>query len=256
MKTLLLLLTATAVLLSVVSTARADAVLLERVESALKTGDLTSAETLLAPAVAGEKPDAAALNLFSRLRLAQKNSKEAIALADRATAADPTQAAYFVQLGRACSVRIGEVSFLQQAMLSGKLRKAFEQGLKLDPNNLDALIGLTRYHLQAPEIAGGSIVKAREYAERTRQLNPFLGEIELGQIAEREKQIEVALGHYETAATLNSSHAGIQNACGRLLAQLGRKDAARSRFEAALALNPNHEGAQKGLAGLAEGGGS
>jgi hypothetical protein len=50
---------------------------------------------------------------------------------------------------------------MQQAMLSGKLRRAFERCVELDPKNLDGLIGLTRYFSNAPEIAGGSLVKAR-----------------------------------------------------------------------------------------------
>lgn len=223
---------------------------LDSAAAALKAGDLAAAESALAPYATAEKPEASALNLLSQLRLAQKQSKEAVAFAERATAADPTQAAYFSQLGYAYSVRIGEVSFMQQAMMSGKLRKAYEQCVKLDPNSLDGLIGLTRYFSSAPEIAGGSPVKAREYAERVQSLNPFLGAVELGRLAEKAAQPAEALGHYEAACTANPSHAGAQAACGRMLVKLNRPEEARRRFEAALALNPTHEAARKGLEGL------
>ena len=53
--------------------------------------------------------------------------------------------------------------------------------------------------------------------------------------------------HYEAASQLNPKHAGVLAACGRLLAQLGRKDEARQRFTSALALQPGHAGASKGL---------
>ena len=223
---------------------------LENAETALQTGDLVTAETLLTPLDTATETDPTTLRLLSRLRLAQKRTKEAVALAERVTAAHPDQAAGFARLGHAYSQRIAEVTFMQQAMLSGKLRRAFERCVELDPKNLDGLIGLTRYFSNAPEIAGGSIVKAREYARQVAAVHPFLGAIELGRLAEKEKQPEAALGHYEPARQLKPKHAGVLAACGRLLAQLGRKDEARQRFTAALALQPGHAGANKGLENL------
>lgn len=220
---------------------------LQDAEAALQKGDLAAAETLLNPLDTTAETDAATLRLLSRLRLAQKRTKEAVTLAERVTTAHPEDAAGFAQLGHAYSQRIGEVTFMQQAVLSGKLRRAYERCVELDPKNLDGLIGLTRYFSNAPEIAGGSLVKAGEYARRVAAVHPFLGAIELGRIAEKDKQPEVALGHYEAASQLNPKHAGVLAACGRLLAQLGRKDEARQRFTSALALQPGHAGASKGL---------
>ena len=107
---------------------------------------------------------------------------------------------------------MNEVNFLEMAMMSGRLKKAFEKSVARDPNHLAGLIGLARYYTNAPEIAGGSLAKA---AERLQPENP-----------------------------------GIQYACGFQLAKLGRKDEARARFEAALKLNPGHEPSKKALAEL------
>lgn len=222
----------------------------EQAAAATKQGDLAAAEALLAPLTTGDKPDAAALNQLSIVRAAQKKNKEAVELAEKATKADPTQAAYFAQLGLALSTRMGEVGFMQQAAMSGKLKKAFEKTLELEPTNISGLIGLARYYANAPEIAGGSLTKAAEFAERLKQVQPFLGELELGRIAERGEKFPEALAHYEAAVTLRPDHAGAVTACGRVLAAQGKKDEARARFEAALKLNPNSESAKKGLAEL------
>jgi len=198
----------------------------------------------------GNPADAAALHQQSIERLQQKNTKEAVEFAEQATKADPTKAEYFSQLGTALGQRMGEIGFMQQAMLSGKLKKAFEKSVALDPHHVAGLIGLARFYTNAPEIAGGSFVKAAEFASRVQKLNPFLGELELANIANKDEQYAEALAHYEAAAHLKPDQAGVQLGCGRMLVQLGRKDEARARFEAALKLNPNFEAAKKALAEL------
>jgi tetratricopeptide (TPR) repeat protein len=223
---------------------------IEQAAAALKKGDLTAAEALLAPLAGGETPDPAALSQLSAVRVAQKKTPEAIELSEKAVRLDASKADYFAQLGLAYATRMGEIGFLQQALISGKLKKAFEKAVALDPNHLTGLIGLSRYYAGAPEIAGGSLEKAGEFAERVRKLNPFLGEMELGRVAERGEDYAGALARYEAAAKLQPTHAGAQTACGRMLAQLGQKDEARIRLEAALQLNPAHEAAKKALAGL------
>lgn len=200
--------------------------------------------TTLAPA---QTPDAAALNQLSIERLKQKDAKAAVDYSEQATKADATKPEYFSQLGVALSQRMNEVNFMQMAMLAGKLRKAFEKSVALDPNHIAGLIGLARYYTNAPEIAGGSLEKAAEFAARVQQLNPYLGEVELGRVAEKGENYAAALTHYEAGAKLKPDNAGLQYACGQQLARLDRKDEARTRFTAALQLNPDFEAAKKAL---------
>jgi tetratricopeptide (TPR) repeat protein len=194
--------------------------------------------------------DAAALNKQSIESLRQKKAKEAVELAEQAAKADPTKPEYFSQLGMALSMRMNEVNFIQMAGLSSKLKKAFEKSVELDPQHVPGLIGLARFYAGAPEIAGGSLAKAAEFATRVQKIDPFLGTIELARICEKDEKFAEALAHYEAAAVLKPEHAGMQNACGRMLVKLGRKDEARARFEAALKINPELEAAKKAMAEL------
>ncbi|MCX6955201.1 MAG: tetratricopeptide repeat protein [Verrucomicrobia bacterium] len=223
---------------------------LDDARAALKANDLPKAAALLAPLTLPESKDAAAFSLFSEVKLAQKDTKGAVAMAEKATALDATKPAYFSQLGLALGQRMGEITFMEQAMMAGKLRKAFAKAVELDPNDLSGLIGLARYYATAPAIAGGSPEKAKEYATRVQRLDAALGEAELGNLAERADDFATALGHYETLVKLKPASAGPLAACGRVLAKLGRKDEARVKFEAALKLNPESEAAKKGLAAL------
>lgn len=223
---------------------------LDAARAALKANQLAKAGELLAPLTGADTKDAAALSVLSQVRLAEKKTKEAVELAERATALDATKADYFSQLGVALSQRMGEVNFMQQATMAGKFRKSFAKAVELDANHIGGLVGLARFYSNAPEIAGGSLEKAKELATRVQKIDPLLGAVELGNVAERAEQWTEALGHYETAAKLKPGSAGVQFGCGRVLAKLGRKDEARVRFEAALKINPEHAAAKKGLEGL------
>jgi tetratricopeptide (TPR) repeat protein len=223
---------------------------LDEARAALKANDVAKAAALLEPLTGADAKDAAAFHTLSQVRLAQKRPAEAIAAAEKATTLDATQPAYFSQLGMAYGQRMSEVPFTQQATMSVKLKKAFAKAVELDPNDLTGLIGLARFYVNAPEIAGGSPEKAKEFAGRVQRIDPFLGELELGNIANRDDQPAEALAHYEAAAKLKPAHAGALTSCGQMLAKLGKKDEARARFEAALKINPASEAAKKGLAGL------
>jgi Flp pilus assembly protein TadD len=220
------------------------------IHAALAALVLTTCAFAQAPAAPAVPVDAAALNKQSIDRLQQKDAKGAVELAEQATKADPTKPEYFSQLGIALSQRMNEVGFMQMAVMSGKLKKAFEKSVALDPNHVSGLIGLARFYTNAPEIAGGSLEKAAEFATRLLKINPFSGEIELGRIAEKGEKFDEALGHFETASKLQPENPGLQYACGFQLAKLGRKDEARARFAAALKLNPEHERSKKALAEL------
>jgi len=242
---------ATAMLLFLVSTTHAQpAALVAQAKAAFNQGDLASAEALLAPLVTGDTPDAAACHQLALVRQRQKQAAAAVALLEKATTLDPTKPDYFSALGMALSQRMDEASFMQIPFLATKMRKAFERSIALDPNHLPGLIGLARFYSNAPEIAGGSPEKAGEYAQRVLKLNPFLGEIEWGNIAEKAGDFAGALAHFEAASQLQPKNADLHATAGRTLARLGRKTEARERLQLALKLDPKSQAAQKALAEL------
>jgi Flp pilus assembly protein TadD len=223
---------------------------LDEVRAALNANDLAQAESLLAPLTAADAQDAGAFFTLGQLRERQRKLQDAATAYEKATQLDATKPEYLSALGIALSQRMGELPFMQQAMVAGKMKKAFEKSVALDPRHVPGLIGLTRYYTNAPEIAGGSLTKAAEFAERVKQLVPFLGETELGTIAARDDRFADALAHFEAAAQLKPNDAGLLLRCGRMLAKLDRKDEARARFESALKLNPQSADAAKALAEL------
>jgi Flp pilus assembly protein TadD len=209
-----------------------------------------SGSTASATPAPASPADAATLHQQGLESFKQKDYKAAVDLAEKATKADPTNPEYFSQLGIAISQRMNEVNFMQMAIMSSRLRKAFEKCVELDPNHVGGLIGLSRYYSNAPEIAGGSLEKAKEFALRVQKIIPLQGEIELGHIAAKAEDYAEALHHYEAAIALKPDNAGLHNAAGQMLAKLGRKPEARAHFETALKLKPDFEAVKKALVEL------
>jgi Flp pilus assembly protein TadD len=223
---------------------------LDAAKTALQKGDLAAADALLTPLTTAENPDAAACHQLGLIRQRQGRVVDAVALLEKAVALDPSKPDYHSALAMAMGERMRDLPFSEMGALSNKLRKAFAKSVELDPNHLAGLIGLARFYSNAPEIAGGSLERATEFAARVQKLNPFLGALELGNVAERNEDLAAALTHYEAAAKLKPDHAGAQVSAGRMLAKLGRKEDARVRFETALQLDPKRESVKKALAEL------
>lgn len=250
MKTPRSLLAATAAFVLLTTSHAQSAASLDAARAALQAGDLPKAESLLVSLTGSDAKDAAAFHVLGQLRERQHNLKDAASAYEQAAKLDATKPEYHSALGIAIGQRMGELNFMQQAMAAGKMKKAFETSVALDPHHVSGLIGLSRYYANAPEIAGGSLEKARTFAAQVKALVPHLGEAEYANIAEKGEDHATALAHYEAALQLQPGNAGFSYATGRMLAKLGRKDEARARFEETLKLNPHFEPAKRALAAL------
>lgn len=243
------------ILLVFVSTAGAQTAPAEARAQALadaRAGRWDAAEPVLATLAAAKPADADACALLARRRLQQKRAKEAVELLDLAVAAEPKRADLHSQLGIALGQRMGEVTFMQQAALSGKLRGAFEKSVALDPDHVDGYVGLARYYTNAPAIAGGSFEKADGFAREVEKRDEFLGKLERGQIAERGEKWTDAVAFYRRAVELQPAHARARFLLGRSLVRAGDKTAARAELQEALKLAPEMKAARDALAALDE----
>jgi tetratricopeptide (TPR) repeat protein len=138
--------------------------------------------------------------------LEAKDSKGAIKLYEEAIKADPANAQLQTDYARALSVRINEVNFMAKGMIAGKMLKAYNTSVELNPDHIEGWIGLSRYYLNAPPIAGGSLEKATTYAHEVKKRLAWLGEVELGLITEKGGDKEAAATHFRAALEGNPHH--------------------------------------------------
>jgi tetratricopeptide (TPR) repeat protein len=152
-------------------------------------------------AAAKEDPRDARVALYlGRVLINANDLDSAVAWLEKAAALDPKSSEIELWLGRAYGSQAMKASVFKQASLAGKVRKAFEKSVELDPGNIDGRLALVDYYVQAPGIMGGSIEKASEQAAEIARRDPMRGYRAQGRIAEYENHFDVALAAYERAA--------------------------------------------------------
>jgi tetratricopeptide (TPR) repeat protein len=162
-------------------------------------GRRADARAALEAAVKEDPKDVRAAAYLGRLLLAQDDLENAVLWLEKAVALDPASSDNQLWLGRAYGFQALKANVLKQASLAGKVKKAFEKSVALDPNNIDARLALIEYDLQAPGIMGGSVEKAREQAAEICRRDGLRGHRALGRIAEYEQKFDSALAAYARA---------------------------------------------------------
>lgn len=208
---------------------------------------LLSIALITTPAAADPAASPAHLLAESRAALTAKDAKRAVALAEQAVAAEPNNPELQAHLGHAYSMRIGEVSFVHQATMSGKMLGAYQRAVELDPDHLGGRIGLARYYTYAPAIAGGSRQKAEAQAKEIRGRHPYLGALEAGIIAEHFNDLPAAVAAYLEARALAPDEADVHERLGRVHARLGDTRQAQESFSRCLELDPERARVREAL---------
>jgi tetratricopeptide (TPR) repeat protein len=93
---------------------------------------------------------------------------------------------------------------LRLFMLALDIREALEKALKANPNDVEVLLDLVRFHAVSPKIVGGDMAQARMYAATLATLDEGLGHFAAGYIAYREKQFGVGRRELREAVRLTS----------------------------------------------------
>jgi len=109
-----------------------------------------------------------------RAAMSRSDADAAAALFEKAVAQNPKSAEAHYLLGTAYGSQAQKASIFGQASLAGKTKDEFEKAVALDPNLLDARMGLLRYYAMAPGIVGGSFEKAFAQAEEIKKHDPLM----------------------------------------------------------------------------------
>lgn len=112
----------------------------------------------------------------------------AIAEFNAAVAAQPDSSIAHLWLGRAWGRKIEKAGPLKALRMVHDVRRAFEQAVTLDPNNVEARFDLLEFYLGAPRSFGGGIDKAKAQADAIANLDPAMGQSARALIEEKIKQ--------------------------------------------------------------------
>jgi tetratricopeptide (TPR) repeat protein len=208
-----------------------------------EAGRLLEARTVFEPALMSNAKDTTAAYYLGRIAFAEEKYERSADYFESATKVAPGNTHYFLWLGRAYGRQAQRANILRQTGLAKKTRAAWEEAVRLDPDNLDAREDLIEYYMQAPGIMGGSHERAFEQAEEIRKRQPLRGLLQIGELYEREKKVAEAERTY-LAATMEPAERPVASyRLGILYQNTGAFDKAFDVFETMLREHPSEIGA-------------
>jgi tetratricopeptide (TPR) repeat protein len=159
---------------------------------------------------------------LGRLALQKDDPERAIALLEKAVAAAPTEARYYLRLGDAYGRAAQKASVFSQLGLAKKCKGAYEKAVELDQKNVEARQSLLNFYLQAPGFAGGSTEKAQTIAEETKQYDEPRSRQMLAAVYTAQKKYDLAFAQFEEVLKQRPEDYTSLYQVGRLAANTGQ----------------------------------
>jgi len=199
-------------------------------------GRFEEAKRLLAPM----KNDPDALLVLGKIATAQSDADSAADYLEKAVKLKPNSAPAHFWLGQAYGNQALNANMFKQASLASKTRSEFERAVELDPNYLDARLGLIDYYMMAPGIMGGSQDKALQQAAEIKKRDVFYGHRAYARVYQRQKKNDLVRAEW-LAAIKDQPQAPKPHVSLALFYAFTEKNyaGAWSEVEAALKLDPN-----------------
>ena len=160
---------------------------LAQVNAALQAGEADKALALLQSVAQSNDGAAEAANLECRVRLTLEQWEAAVSKCQQAVGLDGQNSSYHLWLGRALGEKAERASFLTAYPLAKRTRAEFEESVRLDGRNADALADLGEFYEQAPGVVGGGIDKAEAIAKQLDSVDPARAHELRAKIAEQQK---------------------------------------------------------------------
>jgi len=160
--------------------------------NALQSGEADKALALLKTMSQSGSGQAEAANIECRVRLTLVQWEAAITQCQRAVQLDGQNSSYHLWLGRALGEKADRASFLNAFSLAKRVRSEFEEAVRLDPRNADALADLGEFYEEAPGVVGGGIDKATTIAGQLDKVDPARAHELRAKIAEQGKDYDSA----------------------------------------------------------------
>jgi len=170
---------------------------LAAINAALQAGEADKALTLIASLPQPITADAH--NLTCRVRYTLQQWDAAIHECEQAVQMDGQNSNDHLWLGRALGEKADRANFLSAYSLAKRVRSEFEEAVKLNPRNADALADLGEFYKDAPGAVGGGVDKAEGIAAQLDKVDPARAHELRGQIASGRKDYDTAEREFKQA---------------------------------------------------------
>jgi tetratricopeptide (TPR) repeat protein len=203
---ILLRTTALAAIVAISSGAQAQRDSLAQANASLQAGEADKALELLQSLGTGS---AEAHNLTCRVRLTLEQWDAAANECQQAVNLDRQNSGYHLWLGRALGEKADRASFVSAYSLGKRVRQEFEEAVRLNPRNAEALADLGEFYYDAPGVVGGGTGKAEGVAAQLDKVDGARAQELRARIAEQRKDYGTAEREFKMAIAA-SAHPAFQ----------------------------------------------
>jgi predicted Zn-dependent protease len=165
--------------------------------AALQAGEADKALALLATFPQSGPGAAQAQNLLCRVRLTLEQWDAAATACEQAARLDAENSDHHLWLGRALGEKASRASFLTAYSLAKRTRAEFEEAVRLNSANVQALSDLGDFYRQAPGVVGGGIDKAQGLVAQLDKVDSARADELRGRIAEQQKNFPAAESEFK-----------------------------------------------------------
>jgi Tfp pilus assembly protein PilF len=209
-------------------------------ERARQLYDITEYEQSLKVLQAIPVKDGSVYELMGRDYLMNGDFKKATDVLEKAVASDPNSSDSYLWLARAYGRRAETSNPISAMGHASKARQYFERSVQLNPSNLEALNDLLEYYTEAPGFMGGGMDKAQKVVERIAQIDPSEGHWAQSTLDEKRKQYTGAEDQLRRALELAPHQVGRFMDLAKFLYKQGRYQEADQTFARAEQMAPNN----------------
>lgn len=171
---------------------------------ALQAGEADKALALLKSLPPNNETLAETNNLECRVLFTVEQWDRSVDACQQAVNLDGQNSDYHMWLGRALGRKAGQANFLSAFSLGKRVRVEFEEAVKLNSHNADALADLGEFYRSAPGVVGGGLDKAEGVAAQMDSVDPARAHELRGRIAEERKDYGTAEREYKQAITASA----------------------------------------------------
>jgi len=182
---------------------------LAQANAALQAGEADKAIALLSPLVRPGADIAEAHNLNCRVLYALEQWDAAASECEKAVNLDGQNSNYHMWLGRALGEKADRATFLSAFSLGKRVRVEFEDAVRLNPRNAEALADLGEFYHSAPGVVGGGTDKAEGIAVQLSKVDSARAHELRGHIAEERKDYGTTEREFKQAIAA-SAHPAFQ----------------------------------------------
>lgn len=175
----------------------------------LEAGEADKALALLGSLPSSGIDQALAHNLACRVHLTLDQWDAAVNECEQAVHLAGSNSDFHLWLARAVGQKAGQASFVNAFGLARKARAEFEEAVRLNPRNAEALADLGHFYREAPGVIGGGIDKAQAIAAQLEKIDPAGAHHLRADISEGQKDFATAEREFKQAIA-SSPHPALE----------------------------------------------